>query len=571
MGLESFVKSFNVYISGTDIEVPFTEYMLSRSILSRYSKDLTNRILNDLKSKENNVITPTIDRLIEDIPSLKQEYINYYQECIRYSRELHGKSTSKNYFSAFSDSVMAVQGALLSEPVFGVDLNTGSVDQYSSTDGESWYVIEDPSFKGGRTDVLSENRLNTVVQQNRMGNVCCLKARVAYSRETSTTDLTLLSNLKKVKNNEDMLFIPVLYSILLLKTICGLLDSGNCVIRVDDSGATKVRYVNSGSVEMSIEPVWYPLEGYAYLPVIGAPITTTGLTKISIFTLMDIRPYNDVILEEPNSSKTIRNHMADIEISRKIDFMLHDDGAGLFGLESTIRNFLPKAREYFSEGLNGITWPLLSHYLHSLSGRDLEKAYSILIKYLHIDLSKYAGLFTGEIKVVNTSVGSLHIQRLIRDNLCVAILMGNEGNLYSIPVTNNRSVLSAFYGNDYFKTYEQLSYRVYRSMYLVKQLGVGLEEALKDNNVTTNPEIVRKLRDSISHISNLDELNEAAKTIVYNGLGKVSRNESYESKNILVRTLEGYLKSVGNTENYYRYIKPQSIQRLVVIKTNKKN
>ena len=311
-----------------------------------------------------------------------------------------------------------------------------------------------------------------------------------------------------------------------------------------------------------VSPMFFPLKGFFYAPVVGAPSTTAMVTNIDLFKLDELKKISDASgirrlgIEKPESA--IHAMVSEQVICGTLMGIKASDPERFI----KIIHSLPRYNEILGEDENAYTNYNISKYLHSITKDEI---YRVISKVPGADkeIGYRMNLFSDPVpaEVSNTS----DIRDLLRGHVLKFILKKKDCKLSSITCTNDDTMLRSIYGRDYFAKYEGFNIRFSRFIDALTD-GVDVKEALIEYGFSADPEILEKI-DELTKADSVDEksFGEALRQVVAENEGVRLRSSSKDSDNIIVRLLNAYIDEDGKVQDYYRSIDPDAIVDILIL------
>ena len=529
-------ESYTGSITSADLE-----QALGRTMIGGYTKNIDNIILNGLNNLSENVFIATMDYIFEEIPDLRQRYINMYR----------GVMGNVKNVEHIPDELGALQAALFDGLCFGYDTSNDSYALYTM----NFNLLMDTSNQ----DI---DYAKQCIDKNVKGQVKCYRLDVEYNNSSDSFSFKLVNH-RKVMDVENILFAPYLYVLRLMRMVESYISTGNIFcIRQDKDGVIKERYVCSNPSVMAafsgvsgrLQPAYFPLKGFFYAPVLGAPSTSSMVTNVNLFDMYYIgrRGEGDV---QRAGVKPIKNPVKNMLLERSIITSIMD----LYSKdpEGTLRILkgVPHSGNLISDG--ELTSGKLSLYLHSLTISE-EVAVCKMIPGATEKFGRFSMFDEGVENISDISKESL--QNVLKEHLCRVIIRKKDCSLSSMVCTNNKEMLSMVYGDGYYGVYESFTPRFYRMIDLLKE-GMSPAEATKQMGFDGMEGIIQEYRGRL--YTNPDDFIEDLLKAFKDALGmRTSRVSSNDY--ILARSIEGYITPRG-VEEYYKNIDPSKVVDAIIL------
>lgn len=510
------------------------ENSLCNTIFGKHIKDVDSHLLNILSSDGENFAIPTLDFFLSDKEDIKAELVALY----------NGTMGNERYVNDVPDDIKAAQAALFDSLCFGYDFSKDSMDLYTLN---TFILGQEPE----------EVDTKKVISFNREGKLRCYRVDIEYMGSPNNFAYKLVNHRKIVDNYENVVLIPYVIVLRLMKMFENLINTnGVFLTKQDVNGQEKIRcitrnmevfnkYCDSQVSQDILEPSYFPLKGFFYAPVLGAPsissmvtnIKFTNLTQFSrVRSTSEVAEYGIVPCRDG-----IKTFITNLFVARKLLEIKEDS---LFKFASTIESF-PELRKLESrENLEDCSSTIINNYFRSIS----EESKTVVVEKLGIkeDIEKYSNMFS---KCRNMSANELSdLRNVLKENVCKFIIRKSDCTLSSIICTNNKEKLAIFYGEDYFGKYESLGVRC-REAYNLYKSGHTLQGSLLKMKIDVDPH----------EVSEVLENEDAFVKKIYEVKG-IRKRASSSTDNIMVRTIDAYSSS-----DYYRYLDESKILNAMIM------
>lgn len=536
------------------------EKSLKSTIYSKYRKVMDNFILSNLKKESTNFSIPIVQALVEGGSQLEKELLNLYD-----------RKTSIEDTSGISDEIKVLQASVFDGLVVGVNIEKGGETAiYTANMGTIFGLDSESKFSFEKT-----------VDLNRQGIVNAMRIDIEYTSQEGFSfkpvSLNKNTNLKVVNletGEGRFLLVPYIAiqramaffkdmlddkRVLEVKQILGDVVKTRYITTREEA---LVKYCDNEEFARTLKPDYFPLKGFFYAPVLGAPSTTIGKTRIDLISIDDIRSVTKPKVEKARDglSSLITDSVVQSELVR---LSVEDENR-----YCNLMIRLPHISEYIEDV--GSTVPNtvgVMKYLHSLKEGDYMDAVLEIDKETNtIDRSNaLLKVLTSFDKVDKDSFSTENVKSLLKDGIYKFTIRKKNCEYSSMIVTNNEDYLKQLYGEDYFGKYESFGTRLYKFENLIKD-GKDINYALKYCGLSGEDDIQGKVNEIMStdlldknHHDRLAELFDTSDTST-----KKTRRSSSNDSIILARKCFASLTGNGSVD-YYRYIdlsKVESIYRL---------
>lgn len=538
------VKSITGTVRSTSLE-----QNLGRTILGEYGPQIDNIILRDFQSQGENVAVPTLGFLSEELNGLQQKLVDMY----------NGYMGLYDGVQDIPDTVKISQGALLDGLCFGYDVEKDDFALYT--------------MNFNLLNIMGNTGINMgkqCIEKNIKGEVKGYRIDVEYSVNSDSFNFKAVNHRKVISDSEkDVILIPYIVVLRMMKIIESFLSGGSVLKAVQLIGSsektrcitknTKVLELFSDSPEAikNVGSSFFPLRGFFYAPVVGAPSTTSMVTNINIFNLSELRVLNKVNQIKQMGIEKAENPVRSIIIDNVISSILLKLSVDNPSKLSEIMEMLPESKlwkrlDYFDGNLNGA---MVTKYLHSIGKKDIEEVLNI-VPGAREEIERKEKVFSGSAKKLENFDNLIEV---LKNHVCRFIIRKKDCSLSSCVCTNSSKILREIYGKDYFKKYEGFGVRIYEVMEEYN-CGRDLKESLVDNGFELSNEYVEGIRNILESSIHTDK----SKKEIAELLGYKTRSSSSVGNNIMVRTLSAYITENG-VEDYYRYVDEDKIIDAIIL------
>lgn len=527
--------------------------------------EMKTHFLERLSSEGHNISMPTNGYFAEITPAYRQELINLY----------NGTFGVYEGVTSIPDDLKVSQGALLDSLHFGVDIQTEEFALYTMNPG--LFIPE--------MTILTDKMLKLIFEKNKIGEVKALRVDLAYKMLKQTPDdcsgsddyevsFKLVNHRKVIDDNEQVLLVPVIGSIMLSSVIQDFIKRGYVLKTVQDTlNMEKVRCITNSSdvlkkycdtpeaVSDKLKAEFFPYKAFFYAPVIGAPSTTAMVTNVNLFKLCELkklsstRELTQLGVQKP---KDPVDSMVQESVVKTILMELKRNNP-----DELVRvvNKLPRRDELMPNvGEEEITEKHIASYLHTIKRADMVKVFKVVPGAS--DLFKTRREAFTKCEHFTGTGGELNA--LLKTSICRVIIRKADFTLSSITCTNSRDILMKLYGENYFAEYEGFSVRLRAALSDYNDLGRPFEDAMNAYGLEELAnDTVMKSAESLVKEGKCTSITDALEEAAYASLQK-KKASSAQTSNIMVRTTDAYLTGNG-AEDYYRYIDPSKIVNVFVL------
>lgn len=529
------------------------EAALGKTEMGKFIPQIDNILRKTLVQKGTNIEIPTLKYLFSVIPEMKQLLISKYNATMGL----------EDGVEVIPDDLKASQGALLDGLCFGYDMESGE------------YALYTMNFKLLRLiDPDEAQRPKQIMTANKKALLKAYRVDIEYNQGPESFSFKMVNHRKKVDDDTQVLLIPYLAILRLMLVIENFL-SGNMILKTkqDLHGAEKVRVITENKKVLQefcddpyaptvVGSMFFPLKGFFYAPVVGAPSTTAMVTNIDLFKLDEVKKISDVSgirrlgIEKPESA--IHAMVSEQVICGTLMGIKASDPERFIKLVKS----LPRYKEILGEDESAYSNYNLSKYLHSITKNEMSEVIT-KVPGANKEIKYRVGLFKDPVpaEVSNTS----DIRDLLKGHVVKFILKKKDCKLSSITCTNDDDMLRSIYGRDYFAKYEGFNIRF---NYFINAISKGndVKESLLEYGFSADPEILNTI-DEISKANSVKDKNfeEALRHAVADNEGVRLKTSNKDSDNIIVRLLNAYIDEDGKVQDYYRSIDPNAIVDILIL------
>lgn len=537
---------------------------LKNSIIAKYVPQFDKMISSVLKNSangEDNFSIPNIDTLALDeemTPELGKELVNEYNSHF-----------NPVYSNMIPVNIKIEQAAMMDSLMFGYELSTGKINLYTLNVGLLFGLGVD-----------NDKMVERCFERNQIGVIHAYRIDMEYVSEKEFFFKAVSPQKKTLLYADDYVFFPYLYIDRGMKLLHMFMDKGFVLKVSQDLGdLVKTRYITDSKTvlkkycdnEQAIEGVkgsYFPLKGYMYAPVVGAPSTTAMVTKIDLFSIMRIDPvrsYADIKVNKV--SDPIRNAIVTDSIMKRMIELEQEDGWDYVD----IMNNLPNGDKVFKDqqGRGVVNIVLLSKYLHTLDEDTLEGLVNEVPGCLDV-VNKFSKIFNRYEFVDFSQMSRTEVRKALNEGIYKIVWMRSNCSYSTSTVTNNRKILEEIYGKGYFPKYEALNVRLNMLRYRVS-MGYNIEESLVYCGFPVDADLIKaaeEFKNDSSGMSMEDpEYSVASKKFkedVVELTGAQGKAEA-ATGSILARTCFATVKPDGSVDDYYRYISLPKVVRAIRI------
>lgn len=532
------------------------EYRIGATIMGNRVSDIDSFLASKIRNDGDNVEYPSVSFLAEEIPELGNQLIQVY----------NGTMGLVSGVENIPNEVKVLQGALLDGLCYGYDIETGSAEIYTMN------INLLSGMKDSGVDMTKQ-----IMDKNKKAELKAYRIDAEYTVSSDEFTFKAVNHRKKLDIDETVVMIPYLAGVRMMKLLETFLNS-NMVLKTSQSvnGGVKVRcitknkrvlekFCDSPVAVQGVESSFFPMRGFFYAPVIGAPSTTSMVTNINLFALDELRKVDSVSdlrklgVEKPEDpiESMISEHVIVSELMKLKGST--DEGSKEF---QKLLSSLPRVDDLIPDRSN-VSSATISKYLHSLSKEEIVNA-TVMVPGASRSVGRRCRVFTGERPLTDEEMKD--VRGTLKKYICRFIIRKKDCSLSSITCTNSHYILSKIYGDNYFAEYEGFGVRFYEMLSEIYE-GRDSKEALEANGFKVSDEVLA-LTNEARNSPNNERIEAELKTLI-SGEEGVKTRKSSSTNSIMVRTLSAYITD-GAVVDYYRSLDTSKIVRASVLSDEKK-
>ena len=436
----------------------------SKTSQAKYLLEIDKVHANNLAtSKNDNVFMQTVGYLGEISPKYKEEMITLY----------NGTFGLYDVVSEIPDDLKVLQASLLDSVCYGYNVKTESI---------SLYTLNFGTF-GVDNDDLSKGLYDKIVEFNKTASVYAYRVDMEYNPKNKTMlDWKLVKlTAKTIIREGEIELIPFSSGYRFMALIKSLMKKGFVLeTRSEYPNGDKVRCITENvkvlkqycDSELAVEGLkcsYYPIDGFFYAPVVGAPSTTSMLTKINIFNLYHIgqiktaREIQKLGVQKPKDP--LFEEVKEVVISNYIFKLKEIDDMSEFEEFVKYLNSFPDDAKLIVGDNRELSTSAVSSYLHSLKRGTINQILKSLPNVVEREADIYMALMNSTRPASDSEMEDL--RGLFKSHICKILIKKKDGNFSTFTGTNSEEKLKLIYGENYFKNYESFGVKV---NYLIKEL-----------------------------------------------------------------------------------------------------
>lgn len=548
-------KSVTSVVQSTSLE-----QNLGRTIMGEYISNIDKIILDLFQGTGYNVCVPTLEYLADTLPGLKEKLVTVYNMNMGLQEGVQN----------IPDELKVSQGALFDGLCFGYDTRDDSYELYTL----NFSLLNLMGNTGA-------NMSKQCIEKNLKGEVKGYRIDVEYIVSSDSFSCKPVNHRKPIDDSDNgVKLVPYIVIARMMKILETMISGGSVLKTVQEVGdLQKIRCVtrnvnvlekfcDSKLAVQDLSCSYFPLKAFFYVPVLGAPSTTSMVTNINLFRLCEIRVLKSISQVKALGVEKPKNPIEDVIIEGVIVSKLMTlKGTNGIMLMNLINNF-PKSQDILGglESAEQVSSTTLSKYLHSLKRKEMAEVAKMIPDCMS-DIKRIIGVFRAEPIGVHPEEFD-KLRDLLKKHICKFTIRKKDCSLSSIIGTNSREMLEVIYGKDYFKKYEGFGVRLDATLHEYKK--VGLANALENNGLFANVNQVKEIETILG--SGIDIFGDKARKEIADILGEKTSARS-QGNGIMLRTLNAYISEKdmggGNFKNvvndFYRVVDTNKIVSAMII------
>lgn len=534
------------------------EKRIRSSIFSRHYKTIDAYISDNLKKKGDNFFIPTIQTIVERDQELEQELIDLYNRKFPM-----GGTEDIDY------EIKLLQASVLDGLVVGINTDKGGDFQiYTANIGAIFGINNESKFNMDKTLELNRKRI-----------VHAVRIDIDYTSEdgfnykvvslNKNTNLHIM-DLDTFEGRFHLVpYIAIQRSMSFFKE---MLDDQRIINISQDKGEIRknrfitcrrdvlARYSDSEAFVKLLKPSYFPLKGFFYAPVLGASSLTSGLTRIDLLDVCNLKNVATVEnISKPSGG--LDSVLTESSIMAILSDMYETDIVGY----QEIVDRLPDDSEILTGAVydvdKGVPNPMsIIKYMHGLNKEDKAKVEG-LIPGLEESIARKKKVLNGYEEIDFSSLSSNEVKAMLKEGVYKFLIRKKDCTYSSITLSNSPKVLKELYGNDYFAKYESFGVRLRRLETCISKKLYNKDRLLEDwlnfCGLPISSEIVSKLEELANnnvvgnslHEELLNLFDKKPKTSSRKSTRRSTSNEDL----VLARVCLASMTSPGAMD-FYRYL-----------------
>lgn len=533
------------------------EKRIRSSIFSRHYKTIDAYISDNLKKKGDNFFIPTIQTILERDTELEQELIDLYNRKFPM-----GGTEDIDY------EIKLLQAAVLDGLVVGINTEKGGDFQiYTANIGAIFGINNESKFNMDKTLELNRKRI-----------VHAVRIDIDYTSEdgfnykvvslNKNTNLHIM-DLDTFEGRFHLVpYIAIQRSMSFFKE---MLDDQRIINVSQDKGEVRkdryitcrkdvlARYSDNEEFVKLLKPSYFPLKGFFYAPVIGASSLTSGVTRVDLLDICNVRNVATVDnISKPSGG--LDSILIESSIMTILSEMYETDVVGYQEIIDKLPNNEILTGAVFNVD-KGVPSPVsFIKYMHGLNKEDKAKV-EALIPGLDEQVSKKKKVLSKYEEIDPSTLRPEEVKSMLKEGVYKFLIRKKDCTYSSITLSNSPKVLRELYGNDYFAKYESFGVRLRKLETCISKKLFNKDRLLEDwlnfCGLPVSTEIVSKLEELANnnvvgnslHEELLNLFDKKPKTSSRKSTRRSTSNEDL----ILARVCLASMTSSGAMD-FYRYL-----------------
>lgn len=422
-----------------------------------------SKVLREHRAYVDALVEETVNKLSDEdrtktytIPTFatlcngNQQIFDDYESAYKWRFPTSGKRGD------LSSQMMAYQGMATDTPFFALNITTGDFSLYSGNPEHLALFPGGQNFDTSKTyDLLQDGIVNAMRLDVNYVNV-----RGGY-----TAKATKLINAKsgdKRLDVDNFIFVPLTVVDRLILMLTTFMRKGRVVKVVsEERGSIKDHFVSMNPRVLEaynghsnpLEYIDFRYVGRVYVPVVGAPVYSTGLTRIDVSTLDEVTVMRQSGIDIEPADNSPENLIQDEVFSKFLEVIFMDK------FEDQKRKFwdmivLLGSIVSFDDNRYG--------YLRAIRSLGSDARMALWSK-LPSDFKNYAKQMTGVITGYEPYTGEISVPALreaLKHGVYKIVMLKTNGSFSSVICTNSEEKLAISYGANYQQRYEHEDFRL---------------------------------------------------------------------------------------------------------------
>lgn len=472
----------------TSVRATMLERRIGDTIIGTYSREMDALYKRQFSSHLGTVSIPSLQSFEEYAPGMKAQLIELYNKTMN----------GVKGFEQIGDDIKFAQGALLDGLCYVCNLQDGSI----SIGTMNFDILCDLDVEFDMRKQIMEKNLKGIIKAYRIDVEYINGDQEFTFKAVNARNYDIDEHKPDADETKQFALAPYIAGVRLMKLCEAILHSGNVMrVRQVNNGVVKIRfltenqeilkkYCDDPTAVSAVKSNYFPLRGFFYAPVVGAPSTTAMVSRVSLFDIDNVRAASEEHIEKAGIKKP-ENPIRDLIGDRYfVSAMLQLKGKDPDAFVAMLKKLSYQGKLIKNPEM--VDAKELSAYLHGVTPAAVEKAYRLVGVDDKINFAmRY---FDGTSRPM-TDEELVNIEDTLKNHVCKFTIRKNDCSLGSVFGTNSGSMLAALYGIDYFGIYESFGARFGRIEKFLKEL---FEEVNAGDDCTLGSVL---WQDAISEIS----------------------------------------------------------------------
>lgn len=355
-----------------------------------------------------------------------------------------------------SSEMMAYQGMATDTPFFALNLTSGDFSLYSGNPEHLALFTGGQKFDTSKTyDLLQDGFINAM----RL-DVNYINVRGGYTVK-ATKLINAQSGDKRLDVN-NFIFVPMTIVDRIILMLTTFMRKGRVVKVVsDERGSIKDHFVSMNPRVLEaynghsnpLEYIDFRYVGRVYVPVVGAPVYSTGLTRIDVNTLDEVTVMRQSGIDIEPADNSPENLIQDEVFSKFLEVIFMP---GFEGQKKKFWDMIVLLGSIVSYDDNRYG------YLRAIRSLGSDARMALWSK-LPADFKKYAQQMTKVITGYEPYQGEISVGALreaLKHGVYKIVMLKTNGSFSSVICTNSEEKLAVSYGDNYQQKYEHEDFRL---------------------------------------------------------------------------------------------------------------
>lgn len=447
----------------TSVKSTQLEKRIGETIMGTYTREMDAFYKRQIASKLGTVSIPSLQLFDTMANGLREQLIDLY------NRQMNGVKG----FESVSDDIKFAQGALMDGLCYVYNMKDNSVSIGTMNFDILWDLDVEFDF---RKQIMEKN-LKGVIKAYRIDVEYINGDQEFTFKAVNARNYDIDDHKPDTDESKEFALVPYIAGVRLMKLCETILHSGKIMrVRQSNEGAVKIRfltedlevlksYCDDPAAVSAVKSNYFPLKGFFYAPVVGAPSTTSMVSRVNLFDIDNIRAAGVEHIDAAGIKKPT-NPIRDLIGDRYfVSAMLELKGKDPEGFVAMLKKLSYQGKLIKNPEM--VDAKELSAYLHGVTPAAVEKAYRLV--GVTDKINHAMRYFEGKSRPM-TEEELKNIQDTLKSYVCKFTIRKNDCSLGSVFATNCGSMLGALYGVYYFGTYESFGARFGKIEKFLKEL-----------------------------------------------------------------------------------------------------